>query len=863
MTATRDTLRLARLMSPRRFRERPLRSALTAAGVAAGVALLFSISLLNAELTDSVRQTGALLTGAGLVQISAASPGGLPEASASQVAVDPRAVAVAPMTLDRTTVTARGHKTGTFVVGATPGIAAVAPDIVRGVKISGAVLGGGMVVSRGLASDLGVKVGDHVGMATPEGVADVRVGAVVSSPLLSHVNAGMAAFLPLADAQRLFGRAARVDQMMVRGKPGTKVDTLEADLARQFAGQAVVGPPGVATGASSSDLKSYLLATEAGGLIALIVAAMLVFNTMTMAMAERRTEIALAGSLGATRRQLLVASLGEAALLGAVGTVLGLVIGGLLAQVVVPLVSRAYSPVSPVDIPTRVHVRLAPLAVSGAAGVLVAIVGAFVPARRAARAVPIDALRPAANYEWHDATQSSRRLAVTAAGAVLFVIGTMTAFRQASTAFDPAGTLITVVTMFGGLALLLPVGVPLAASTLGRLMGRVSPAVGRHAGDALRSNPRRTSFTVAVLALPLASVVGVSGAFNAAISKFHHVADSFITAPLNVSSDSFLGYTAAQPLAPSSQHALEAVPGVRAALPFQNAFIGLPDHKDGVVYSIPLTAAERAGASDLIKADQLADDPAAFRRGLAGGDIAASHLAARNLHLHVGSQVTLPTATGPHAFRVATLFDDWSMRSTFYVDHDTYAARWGDLGAARYGIVPAPGVSLTTLRGRLEQTVAAERMAAHVRARQQDVDELVGTLKNLVDLARSIELATLLCAAGALANTAFTAMAERRWTFGLQQALGMTQRQLTRSLALEAVAIGVIGSLAGATIGLALGAVIIHGMSAISSSHLGHPIPWTALAASLALGAGIAALATQYPRHSAKRLTIIESLRFE
>ncbi|MBV8691795.1 MAG: hypothetical protein JOY57_09075, partial [Actinobacteria bacterium] len=63
MTATRDTLRLARLMSPRRFRERPLRSALTAAGVAAGVALLFSISLLNAELTDSVRQTGALLTG--------------------------------------------------------------------------------------------------------------------------------------------------------------------------------------------------------------------------------------------------------------------------------------------------------------------------------------------------------------------------------------------------------------------------------------------------------------------------------------------------------------------------------------------------------------------------------------------------------------------------------------------------------------------------------------------------------------------------------------------------------------------------------------------------------------------------------
>jgi putative ABC transport system permease protein len=128
---------------------------------------------------------------------------------------------------------------------------------------------------------------------------------------------------------------------------------------------------------------------------------------------------------------------------------------------------------------------------------------------------------------------------------------------------------------------------------------------------------------------------------------------------------------------------------------------------------------------------------------------------------------------------------------------------------------------------------------------------------------RAIELATLLCAAVALADTAFTAVAERRWTFGLQQALGMTQRQLTRSLALEAVAIGIIGSLAGAVIGLGLGAVMIHAMSAISSAQLPHPIPWGAMGASILLGAGIAALATQYPRRTARRLTIIESLRYE
>lgn len=862
MTAPRDSLRLALLMSPRRFRERPLRTTLTAAGVAAGVALLFSALLLNAQLTDSVRQTGALLTGPALLQVGAASPGGLPETTAADVAADPRVAAAAPVLMDRTTISAGRHKAGTFVVGATPAIATVAPAVMKGMTIRG-TLGDGLIVSRSLASELSLEVGQRVGVTTPRGVTSVRVAAVVSSPLLSHVNSGMAAFLPLPDAQQLFGHEGRVDQVMVAAKPGTKLDALEADLAHRLAGRAIVGPPGFSTGASSSDLKAYLLTTSGGGLIALVVAAMLVFNTMTMAMAERRTEIALAGSLGATRRQLLVAALGEAGLLGAVGTAAGLVAGGVLAEALVPLASRTYGPVSPVDIPTHVAVRPMPLLVSAAAGIVVAVVGAFVPARRAARAVPIEALRPAANYEWRDPEHPSRRVAVALAGAVLFAIGTATGFRMGSTSVDPARMGIAIITMFVGLALLLPVGVPLVTGALAELMGRLSPAVGRHAADALRANPRRTSFTVAVLALPLATVVCISAAFSAATAKFNHVARSFITAPLNVSSDSFIGYTAAQPLAPSSQRALEAVPGVRAALAFQNAFIALPDHKDGVVYTLPLTAAQRAGVPGLIQADRLAGDPAAFRQGLAVGDIAASLLAARNLHLHVGSRLTLPTGTGPHTFRVAALFDDWSMRSTFYLDRDTYTGLWHDEGAARFAIVPESGASLAALRSRLEKTVAAEGMAAHVHTRDQDVHELVGTLRILISLTRAIELATLLCAAVALADTAFTAVAERRWTFGLQQALGMTQRQLTRSLALEAVAIGVVGSVAGAAIGLGLGAVMIHAMSAISSSRLPHPIPWGAMGSSLLLGAGIAALATQYPRRTARRLTIIASLRYE
>jgi putative ABC transport system permease protein len=266
----------------------------------------------------------------------------------------------------------------------------------------------------------------------------------------------------------------------------------------------------------------------------------------------------------------------------------------------------------------------------------------------------------------------------------------------------------------------------------------------------------------------------------------------------------------------------------------------------------------------MVGAAQLSDTPDRFERGLAAGQIAASKLAARNLHLRPGSRLTLPMQSGPHTFTIAALYEDWSMRSTFYIDHDIYQQLWDDHGAARYGIVPASGTPLSQLQRRLEDAVAAVAMPAEVHTREAAIRALIHTgLGNLITLSHGIELAALLCSAGALANTAFTAMAERRWIFGLQRVLGMTRRQLTRSLALEALAIGLIGSAAGAVMGLAIGAMLTQAMATVSSSQLSHRVPWTALALTIALGAGVSVLATHYPRRRAHRITIIESLRYE
>ena len=124
-------------------------------------------------------------------------------------------------------------------------------------------------------------------------------------------------------------------------------------------------------------------------------------------------------------------------------------------------------------------------------------------------------------------------------------------------------------------------------------------------------------------------------------------------------------------------------------------------------------------------------------------------------------------------------------------------------------------------------------------------------------------LAGLVFAVLALANAAFTSVTERRWLFGLQQTLGMTSSEIATSLALEAVVVGVIGTITGVAVGIWLATVNNRFMGNMLAIKIGISVPWTFVAIVTALGIAVALAATYFPRRSASRTTIIDSLRFD
>ena len=859
---------LVGILAWRRLADRPLRSCLTAGGVAVGVAFLFSILSLNVQLASAARDTAALLAGPRLLQVTPASPGGLPEELAGRLADDPRVQTVAPLLVMRSTASSNAHEAGVFVLAGTPEAADLAPPDAMPTmdEVELAKEGGDIGISRTLARRLRAQLGGEVTVDASTGRTPLRVAAIVSSPALDRINGGMVVALPLARAQEVFGRTGRVDQMMVLAKPEADVDALRRDLGDAIDGIGIVSSPGEATGASSDFLGIQLVTTMVGAIVVL-AALVLVFHTMSMATAERRTEIALARSLGSTRRQLLVVTLTEAGLLGTVGTIVGLLAGGALARLVVPLARVAYAGSAPVDLPTDVSFQVFPAVVAAVAGIGGAVLGAVVPARSAARAAPVDALRPAPNYEWRDPGRPTRRLAIAGVGAALLLTGLALLDRPVSGELNDPLAVLPYVLVFQSALILLPMLAPFVTRAAANLLGRLSPTTGRLAGDALRSNPRRTTINVMALLLPVTIMITTTVAFDGSLVEIGRSARATVAAPLNVDADSYIGGNASpvasQPLAHEHQSVLEAVPGVRAVLPYENAYIRLPDDTRGVVYAVPLAAAARAGVEDMVQVARLASDPDEFTRRLVAGEVAASHFAARALDLRIGDRLTLPTPSGAKTFTVGALFDDWAFAGTFAVDLDTYRSVWGDNGAHRYAIVPAAGTSLDALKGRIESALGAAAVPARVMGRDEAIAELETNTTSFLPLMRGMTLVGLVFAVLALANAAFTAVTERRWLFALQQTLGMTRREIARSLALEAVVVGVVGTIGAVVFGIWYASLNNRFLGNMLARTIGISVPWTFVAIVGALGIAAALGATYFPRRSAKQMTIIDSLRFD
>ncbi|MFC5720639.1 FtsX-like permease family protein [Streptomyces gamaensis] len=687
-----------------------------------------------------------------------------------------------------------------------------------------------VVLASGLAGHVKARVGDAVSVVTPEGRKQMRVAGIAAPPQGRSLGEATVFFTDEA-ARRLSGDAGRADAVGVLARPGTAPGALAEQLRAALpdkslkvgTGSAKGGDPQAAARAASLSDVATLLAIMA--VIAGFVSVFVVSGTFAFAIAQRRRELALLRTVGATPQQVRRMIMAESAALGvvasAVGCALGVAGGRFLASV---LVGFGMAPEG-----FAVEPSAAILVGSFFTGVVVALLGVFAASRRAAKVRPAESLRDAAL----ETGVMTRGRWITGslflAAAVLLIMMMMGAGGDGAVVIALVLTEILVVAMVAFAPLLVPPLVRLATLPL----AAVTSVTGMLAGENARSAVRRTAGAAAPILVTVAvsgSLIGVTNASSAtqiADSRKHLTADVVVAGP-----------GAGMPA--SAVRELAGVRGVASVTPVSEASGFLVGSSYVMSSAVGGVAPEKLGSAfklDPVKGSL--DD-------LKGDSLAVTSLIAGQLGWRTGSEVEVYLADATKVrLKVAAVLKSSASLPPVILPQATLAAHQpGTMSSAAY-LSLAPGAdraAVTAAADKVAQQYGAQAVARgawleqRAEATQQEGQVLMLVLLGMAMLYTGI----------AIANTLVMAAGERAEGIALMRKIGATRAQILRTVVWETLTVVVVGGV----LGLLADGVTMMGMSrALSSSGEGaqFPVPWLELGSVLLACLVVALLATVLP----------------
>jgi putative ABC transport system permease protein len=593
----------------------------------------------------------------------------------------------------------------------------------------------------------------------------------------------------------------------------------------------------------------YVLLGFAG--IAVLVGIFLIVNTFSMLVAQRTREIGLMRAVGASRRQVNRSVLTEALLLGVLGSLVGFVAGIGVAVGLMGLMGMMGMNLSTDDLTIGWNVPV----IGVVLGVVVTVLSAYIPARRAGRISPMAALRDAGM------PGDVRAGRIRAGIGLVFTVAGLGALVATASADDAsgAGSLLGLgvpLTLIG-LVLAGPMLVGFVVRGLSAVLLRIFGPVGRLAERNALRNPRRTGATASALMIGLALVAGLSVMGSSMVASANDEIDRTMGADYVITSASFT------PISPVVTEAVSAMPELDHVTAYREVEIDATA-PDGTTTDARIGAVDPTFTEDFT-VDVLEGDLA---DALAPGgisvdpDYAAEHGIALGDAMTVAFQLPDGQATEPVTLTVqAVVSGDSSFLGAWYVGRETAEQAMGDgltlpmqlMASARDGQEDAARAALDAVMEPYPQIEVRDQAEFKGLVEQQ-----VGQLLNMVYglLALAIIVAVL-----GVVNTLALSVVERTREIGLMRAIGLSRRQLRRMIRLESVVIALFGALLGLGLGMTWGwaghqILTLEGMPVLE-------IPWVTIVLVFVGSAIVGLLAALLPAFRAGRMNVLNAIATE
>jgi putative ABC transport system permease protein len=853
-------VRASLLLARRELGRHPLRSLLTAGGVACGVALVVAIQAINtttlAAFTDAIDD----LAGTAALQVRGQAP--FDEALADRIRDLPgvdHAVPIVTETFFAVDPPAAGEALAVYAADVSDGHAVKTLHLVRSGEqvvddpLSFLVDPASIVVTDVFAARAGLKLGSTLRLRTPRGLRDFTVRGILPPGGVGRAYGGNLILMDVIGAQVVLDRDRRIDQVDVTLDPGTTADDVMARIAAVLPDGVEVLPPARRGEQIERYLRSYRTLLSGISVLALLAAAFVVGCTITTAITARRRELGLLRCVGGRRAQVHALVLGEALLAGLAGTAVGLPAGLLLARALLDTATESTGLIFSMRTFTRdLDVTPATIAIGILAGIVTAGAGSIAPARSATATGPLAALRDDAaahGGEWPPWSLVAVA-ALVAAAALAVELGWDSAW---------SGNLAALAVDVAMIGLFMR-----GAARVGRVLSAPFRDklgfAGALAAERLRGLPRSLALSAAVLALGLGLMVmagTLARSFEESMLDFirHQV-----RADVVVASTVATGWVEA-PLDGALADALAALPGVTRVERVRLAEHRFRDERISVD-SLEADAFAPERRDDFVFA---AGDPAAALAAVRDGrGVLVSRNFARQFRTHVADVLDVDTPHGALRVPVAGVVVDYvSPRGSIVMARPTYERWWDDRRANRFHVFLAPGTSIEGLRAAVAAGPGHDQ-GLKVLTQRELYAYHQDAVRRAFRFTRALEVLPLLVAGLGLAEALLAVTLDRRRELALLRATGATRRQLATAVVAEAAGVGVVGWVGGIAMGCVLSFLWVRANFAVQ---LGWDVDFHFAFASVPI-AFLAALAASIPAGllpawRVARMPIVEALRAE
>jgi putative ABC transport system permease protein len=775
----------------KRLRVHAMQELLAGLGIAAGVALVFSVLVANGSVTGSARQILHGITGQARFQLVTREPQGFDWTTAERVRKLPGVAHTSAVLEQRSTLTYGRRRVAIDLVGVDASLPSLGGFAARYFQLGGLVLQRGIVLPGAVGHALGLSARSthppHVSLDIRGRSKRIAVSAVLDSSTIGSLSGALLGVVSLGYAQELAGLPNRVSRVLVVPQPGQE-QAVRTGLTSIAQGRLTV---------DSVDAESRALDQATGpidqstGLFAAIsafVGVLFAFTAMLLTTPERRRFVADLRIMG-FRRARVVQILGfQAVVLGIAASVLGLVAGYVLAMTSQQDPPGYLAFAFPLGVQRVVHLQTILLALVG--GVTATCAAAMGPLLDLRRSRPINAVFSERGEPGHAVSPTLRRVLALAAL-------TLTAAASVALVLVPSLTVVGVAAIAVATVLAVPIALAMVLRVADGPASRWRLNALTLAIRALRATSLRSLVLAATGAVAVFGSVAIQGARHNLLDglygdyrEYVGTADIWIAHPEDD--------LALQPFDKRDiVRRVTRVAGVASARPYYGGFLDIGQRRVWVI-ARPSADTSMVPPSQILSGDRTTVN----MRLRSGGWITVSRQIADERNVGIGDKLVLPTPTGDVGYRVAATTTNlgWGPGAVVLNSGD-YRRAWATDTPSAVEVNLAAGADLQATKRAIRAVLGRSgglqvETTAH-RSRHANAIAREG-------LARLSQISTLLLIAASLAMAAAMGAGiwQRRVVLAQLRVMGWRPRKLWRALLLETAIVLGTGCLVGASAGV-------------------------------------------------------------